>query len=127
MSGLISRSLGNVGDALVILDAKRRLYVGLSRDAGYWHVVHPAQVDLINAENAVIRSVGQLVCTCKGSAFRGTCYRVGEAEAFEAGQLAPVHGPHCDADLRRNGCVCTDALDYDSPDGAGEAVEAFRG
>jgi hypothetical protein len=21
----------------------------------------------------------------------------------------PIHGPHCDADLRRNGCVCTDA------------------
>ena len=108
MSGIVVMSLGWNGDALVVLDAARRLYVGLSRDAGYWHCVHPAQVDMVNAENAVIRQVGQLVCGCKGGQFRGTCYRVQEAEAFEAGQLAPVHGPHCDADLRRNGCVCTD-------------------
>jgi hypothetical protein len=24
-------------------------------------------------------------------------------------ECEPAHGPHCDADLRRSGCVCTDA------------------
>lgn len=107
MSGLVYIGIAGHGDALMVLDATRRAYAGLSRDAAYWHLVHPAQVDMVNAENAVIRSVGQLVCGCKGGQFRGTCYRVQEAEAFEAGQLAPIHGPHCDADLRRYGCVCT--------------------
>jgi hypothetical protein len=131
VSGLVYRSLGEVGEALVVIDAARRLYVGLSRDGSYHHVVHPTPIDMVNADNAVVRSAGQLVCTCKGSAFRGTCYRTAEAESFEAGRLAPIHGPDCDADLRRNGCVCTDALAWldgnDSPAGAGEAVEAFRG
>lgn len=131
MTGIVFALLFDAGDNLVVLDEPRRLYAGLSRDGTYWHVVHPAQVDMVNAENAVIRAVGQLICTCKGSAFRGTCYRVLEAEAFEAGRVALVHGPHCDADLRRNGCVCEPEIpwldDSDSPAGAGESVEAFRG
>jgi hypothetical protein len=86
MSGLVHRPIGAVGDALVALDKTRRLYVGLSRDGSSWHAVHPAPVNLVDGNGATIREAGQLVCTCKGSAFRGTCYRVKEAEAFEAGQ-----------------------------------------
>lgn len=131
MTGLVYRSLGDVGDSLVILDATRRLYAGLSRDKAYWHVVTPALEDMVNADNAVIRSTGQLTCRCRGGLYRGTCWRVKEAEAFEAGTLAPTHRADCDADLRRNGCVCMPDIawlaDNDSPAGAGESVEAFRG
>lgn len=90
MSGLVFRAIGAVDGALVVLDAARRLYAGLSRDGAYWHAVHPAAVDLVNADGAVIRAAGQLVCGCKGSAYRGTCYRVEQAEAFEAGNPTSV-------------------------------------
>ena len=86
MSGLVHRPIGPVGDALVVLDADRRLYAGLSRDGAYWHAVHPAPVDLADANGGVVRRAGELVCTCKGSAFRGTCYRTAQAEALEGGQ-----------------------------------------
>jgi hypothetical protein len=109
MAGLVYIGITSAGDELVVLDAARRLYAGLSRDGAYWHVVAPAVEDMVNAENAVIRSAGQLTCRCRGGLYRGTCYRVVEAEAFEAGQLAPIHGPHCDADLRRSGCACVPA------------------
>lgn len=79
------------GNDLVVLDANRRLYAGLSRDGAYWHVVSPALEDLVNADGAVIRAAGQLTCRCRGGLYRGTCYRVEQAEAFEAGagQAAP--------------------------------------
>ena len=112
MSGLVFRPIGPVDDALVVLDSNRRLYAGLSRDGSYWHVVQPAQVDLVNADGATARSAGQLVCGCKGGAFRGTCYRVEEAEAFEG---------------TRDAAATSLTLVLDSPAGAGEAVEAFRG
>ena len=108
MTGLVYVQIAGHGTSLVVLDAARRLYAGLSRDGAYWHVVTPAIEDMVNAENAVIRSAGQLTCRCRGGLYRGTCYRTAEAEAFESGTLAPTHGPNCDADLRRYGCVCTD-------------------
>ena len=108
MSGLVYRPIGRVGADLVVLDVNRRLYAGLSRDGAYWHAVHPAATDLRNADDLVVRREGQLVCTCKGSAFRGTCWRTQQAEALEAGRA--------------------DSLAWlDAADGAGEAVEAFRG
>ena len=108
MSGLVYRPIGPVGGDLVVLDVNRRLYAGLSRDGAYWHAVHPAAVDLVNADGAVVRHAGELVCTCKGSAFRGTCYRVAQAEALEAGRA--------------------DSLAWlDTPAGAGDSVEAYRG
>lgn len=131
MTRIVHVGLDDLDDALIVLSARRRAYAGISRDGSYFHLVHPTPIDMVNADNAVVRSAGQLVCTCKGSAFRGRCYRVDEGEAFEAGRLAPVHGPDCDADLRKNGCVCVPELAWldgnDSPAGAGEAVEAFRG
>lgn len=88
MSGIVYRSLGDVGADLVVLDARRRVYVGVSRDDSYLHLVHPTPIDLVSADGAVVRTAGQLVCTCKGSAFRGTCYRVQQAEAFEGTSAA---------------------------------------
>ena len=99
MTGLVYVQIAGHGTSLVVLDAARRLYAGLSRDGAYWHVVTPAIEDMVNAENAVIRSAGQLTCRCRGGLYRGTCYRTAEAEAFESGTLAPTHGPNCDADL----------------------------
>lgn len=108
MTGLVFRPIGPVGDDLVVLDANRRLYAGLSRDGAYWHAVHPAPVAMVNSDGATVRDAGQLVCTCAGSAFRGTCYRVEQAEAFEGARPGTP-------------------FITDSPWGAGEAVEASRG
>jgi hypothetical protein len=100
--GLVFASIAARSGALVILDAGRRLYVGLSHDKSYWHVVSPSQID------------DALTCTCKGWAFHRTCYRLDEAAAFELGQLtAPA------PDWMQP--------DYDAPVGAGESVEASRG
>lgn len=107
------RPIGPVGDALVVLDMERRLYVGLSRDEAYWHVVAPLPVDLVDANGTVLRRVGALSCSCPGGTYRGTCYRTSQAIAFEAGRGLP------DPAWRAEG--------FDAPVGAGEAVEASRG
>ncbi|MEW6223218.1 MAG: hypothetical protein AB1627_01175 [Chloroflexota bacterium] len=116
MSGLVFRPIGPVEGALVVLDADRRLYAGLSRQGDYWHVVSPALEDMANADGAVIRRAGQLICRCRGGLFRGTCYRVEQAEAFEAGQASRFESVPPDW-----------LVGLDSPFGAGEAVEASRG
>jgi hypothetical protein len=102
---------------LTVLDAQRRLYVGMARDGSYYHVVQPTQIEVRDPDGNVIRPVGALVCGCKGATFHGECYRLRQAEAFEAGQdidppawmgLPPLLG-------------------LDNPAGAGESVEASRG
>lgn len=113
MAGLVHRPIGPIGDALVVLDASRRLYAGLSRDQTYWHAVHPLSVDLIAEDGTVVARVGALTCTCAGGQYRGRCYRVAQVEAFEAGQ-----GLADPAWL---------AEGFEAPVGAGETVEAFRG
>lgn len=70
MSGLVFRPIGPVGDALVVLDAHRRLYAALSHDGAYWHVVSPDEG-------------GILGCSCAGARFRGTCWRLEEAKGYE--------------------------------------------
>lgn len=78
-------------DALVVLDATRRVYAGLSRDGGYRHVVSPLQVDVTDVEGEVVRRAGELGCICKGAIYRGgRCYWVESAEAFEAGLPGPA-------------------------------------
>ena len=113
MTGIVHRPIGPVGRDLVVLDASRRLYVGLSRDETYWHVVAPLPVDLVDADGTVIRRVGTLTCTCAGGQFRGECYRTKQAAAFEAGQGLPDPAWFTEG--------------FDAPVGAGEAVEASRG
>jgi hypothetical protein len=102
MSGLVFASIAERTGALVILDAGRRLYVGISHDRTYWHVVQPTAPG------------GELTCTCAGAHFHGRCYRVLEADAFEAGSVEQLRAP---AWMR----------DFDAPFGAGESVEASRG
>jgi len=125
MTGVVHAPIGDVGDALTILDAGRRLYAALSRDGSYWHVVEPLQADVLGLDAGVIRPAGRLGCRCKGATFHGTCYRVEQAEAFEVGDLrqaAPILAPDwARADLSAG--VAT----FDAPVGAGEAVEAHRG
>lgn len=100
-------------DVLAIISASKRTYAALSRDGSYLHVVQPLQVELVAEDGTVLQRVGQLTCTCKGGEYRGTCWRVKEAEAFEAGQGLP------DPAWLTEG--------FDAPVGAGEAVESFRG
>src|SRR6185369_17638251 len=66
MTGVVHAPIGDVGDALTILDAGRRLYAALSRDGTYWHVVSPLQADRLDAEGNVVRAAGALSCICKG-------------------------------------------------------------
>ena len=74
MSGLVFRPIGPVNDALVVLDANRRLYAALSHDGAYWHVIQPRD--------------GALACSCAGFAYRGTCWRLEEGRAYEGTVVA---------------------------------------
>lgn len=124
MTRIVHVGLDDLDDSLIVLSARRRAYAGLSRDAAYVHVVHPASVDLVDGNGAVIRREGELTCTCKGARFRGECYRVHQALAWEAQQAGdPAH------------MVEEHHLGYDSPEDAdlakwanaapGEIMEAF--
>lgn len=73
-------------DALVVLDAERRTYAAVNREGTAYHLIQPARPDDPRVGDG-LRSAGELVCTCAGGTFRGFCYRVREAEAFEAGRL----------------------------------------
>jgi hypothetical protein len=113
MNGIVHRPIGPVDMNLVVLDASRRTYAALSRDRAYWHLVHPLPVDLVDPDGTVVKRVGALTCTCGGGIYRGTCYRVAQAEAFEAGQGLP------DPAWLTEG--------FDAPAGAGDRQEAPRG
>lgn len=113
MNGIVHRPIGPVDMNLVVLDASRRLYVGLSRSRAYYHVIAPLPVDLVAEDGAVIRRVGSLSCSCLGGVYRGECWRSKQVAAFEAGQGLP------DPAWLGEG--------FDAPAGAGEAQEAFRG
>jgi len=113
MTRIVHLAIAFEPDDLVIASASRRTYLGLSKDGSYLHCVHPLPVDLVDANGAVIRRVGALTCTCPGGTFRGTCYWVARAEAFEAGQGLP------DPAWLAEG--------FDAPAGAGEEVQASRG
>lgn len=79
-------------DALVVLDADRRLYAALSRDGSTYHLIQPARLDDPRVGDG-LRQAGQLVCTCQGGTFHGTCYRTKEAERFEGEQADQAAAP----------------------------------
>ena len=125
MAGLVHAPIGPVGDSLVVLDAGRRLYAGLSREGEYWHVVQPARAGdpRVTAEPP-LAAVGDLVCTCRGGVFHGTCYRTDEAKAWERADASGIRRPVW--------ALPREALEegtatFDAPVGAGEGVEASRG
>lgn len=76
-----------LANGLVVLDAERRTYMALSRDETYWHLIRPLRADdpAVTAENATARA-GDLTCCCPGGAFRGNCYRLEQARAYELAQ-----------------------------------------
>jgi len=114
-SGVVYRAIGEVGDALTILDAGRRTYAGLSHDGTYWHLIAPfAGVD------------GELVCTCKGGRMHGRCWRMDQAIAFEAGDARQASLPFARPVWARQALDAGIAT-FDAPAGAGEMVEASRG
>lgn len=93
MTGIAWAPIGQITDHLVVIDATRRLYAGLSREGDYWHVIQPVRIDDRRIDDTR-RIVGQLSCSCNGGVYRSTCYRVEQAEAFEAGRMGPfVDGP----------------------------------
>lgn len=114
MTGVVYRSLGDIGEALVVLDGTRRVYVAASRDGSYLHVIHPRGFEQLDGDGNVVGAAEDLVCGCKGGTFHGTCYRLQQAVAFEAGEADRAAAPAW-------------MQDYDAPVGAGELVEASRG
>lgn len=90
-----SRELKN---GLVIFDEARRTYAALSRDGSYWHVIQPATeatakaFEYVGDDGLTVRPVesGQLICTCAGGRFHRHCYRLDQAEAFEASRAIEV-------------------------------------
>lgn len=90
MSGsLVYRPINNVDDAIVVLDATRRLYAGLNRAGDGWHVIQPARPDDLRVINGHVPA-GDLVCTCESGAIRGRCYRTDQASAFERADITSV-------------------------------------
>jgi hypothetical protein len=118
MSGIVWAPIGHVPDeTLVVLDATTRLYAARSRAGDGWHVVQPVRVDDRRAPDDA-RVAGQLVCGCPGGVYRGACWALALAEAFEAGRVLPDPEPAWLQEPKRG---------LDNPAGAGELVEAFRG
>lgn len=68
-------------DLLVVLDAIRRLYVGLDESSEYWHVVRPRRP----AEKPWERRTGALTCDCGEH-----CHWLVEAKRFESGRYAHI-------------------------------------
>lgn len=79
---LTARVLAN---GIVVLDYDRSTYMALSREGDYWHQMRPGVAsDWVVREGH--RRVGQLICNCESGRVRGACYRVSQAEAYEAEQ-----------------------------------------
>lgn len=85
MTGPVHAPIHVEGPQLHVLSLEHRLYVGLSRDGSYLHVVSP-QIELTDADGNVVRVAGTLGCICKGGVFHGSCYRTKQGEALERGE-----------------------------------------
>jgi hypothetical protein len=59
----------------VFADAERRTFVALNRAGDGYHFVSPAAADDIRVRDGHVEA-GELVCTCPGGRFRGSCYVV---------------------------------------------------
>lgn len=138
--GIVHAPIGDIGNALAVIDAGRRVYVGASRDGSYLHVIHPRGFQQVDGDGNVVGESYDLVCTCKGGTFHGTCYRLTQAQAFEepplsddlpvwhraiAPTVAPAPAPLVDAVAKT--VIPPRPRDFDAPVGAGESVEASRG
>jgi len=89
MTRLIVSPIEVPPDALVCVDLERRVYLGLSRDGDYLHLVHPRGFEQLGEDGEVVGLATDLVCTCRGSIFQGKCYQTERAVAIEAELDAP--------------------------------------
>lgn len=93
MSRLVWSPILVPADALVVLDADRRLYAGLSRDESYYHLIQPAQFDVTDGDGNIVRPAGMLACTCRGFQAHGHCYQATAAIDFEGEQADQAAAP----------------------------------
>lgn len=93
MTRIVHVPLGDIGDALVVIDGPRRVYVAASREGAYLHVIHPRGFEQVDGDGNVVGAADELVCGCKGGTFHGTCYRRNQAIAFEAGEADRAAAP----------------------------------
>ena len=127
MAGLLWIPIGAVGDPLIVLDAERRTYAGLSREGDYYHLVRPIRDDEPGvAEGNVV--AGELTCCCAGAIYHGRCYRIDEARAFERSLVSvPRDQRPSWAGPDPRAALLAGAATFDAPAGAGDSVESFRG
>lgn len=93
MSGIVHAPIAVEPETLAVLDGARRLYVGLSRDESYYHLIQPTQFVLIDGDGEVVRPAGTLACTCRGFLSHAHCYMATAAIAFEASQADQAAAP----------------------------------
>ena len=81
---IVSLGIEPRGEVLYVLNASMRSYLGLSRDAEYFHAIRPARL-----EDPVVgdgkRLVGELLCSCAGGTFGQRCYWTKLAIELETG------------------------------------------
>lgn len=70
-------------DGLFIFDPLERVYLARRRSTSGWHIVRPLTADDPGVAEGSVRA-GDLTCCCPGGIYRGACYRIAEARAFEA-------------------------------------------
>lgn len=73
-------------ETLVVFDAHRRTYLGLSRDGRYYHCVRPARPDDPTVQDGKLVA-GELTCSCPAGVFARRCYWTQLAEALEQGDV----------------------------------------
>lgn len=79
-------------DTLLVVDAARRSYLGLSRDGKYLHHVRPARKDDPTVGDGLVRE-GDLTCDCAAGRFgHHECYWTKRAMELEAGLAAGFQG-----------------------------------
>lgn len=86
MTRVVDRSIDVPAFELVVASKQHRVYLGLSRDGEYAHVIAPA-VELTDGDGNVIRPAGALACNCRGGTYHGHCYQLARAVAYEEGVI----------------------------------------
>ena len=110
-------------------DPGRRIWLSLSRDGTYYHVVTPTPDDAQLITDG-LRHKGQLSCSCAGGRYRGSCYVTVACEAIEneaRRETAKAEDRAFLADVTIAEAADLAGTWFDNPTGAGESVEAFRG
>jgi len=75
-------------ETLIVVDATRRSYLGVSRDGSYLHHVRPARKDDPTVGDGLVRE-SDLTCDCAAGRFgHHDCYWTKAARGYEAGQVS---------------------------------------